>query len=87
MHDDLEDAWSTHEREYRIYKNSFLKRSLSPSEYKLDFRGQPHAPIANEAWLKNEAACLQFINSETNIPVPDILDTYNKADSFYLWNK
>ena len=87
MSDDPEDTWSTHEREYRIYKDRFLKRSLAPSEYKPDFRGQPHVPINNIERLRNEAECLQFIKAKTDIPVPDFLDAYDQDGSFYLWTR
>ncbi|OBT88438.1 hypothetical protein VE02_03294 [Pseudogymnoascus sp. 03VT05] len=84
MSNDPEQTWSTHEREYRIYKDCVLKRSLRPSEYKLEFRGHPYVPIANKERLQKEAACLQFIKRETNVPVPDVLAADNQDDSFCL---
>ncbi|OBT61894.1 hypothetical protein VE03_08725 [Pseudogymnoascus sp. 23342-1-I1] len=87
MPSDLEQAWSTYEREYRIYKDCVLKRSLKPSEYKVDSRGRVYVPIANEERLKNEAACLQFIKRKTKIPVPDVLAADNQDDSFCLWTR
>ena len=61
-----------------------MKRSLRPTEYKLDFRGQPYVPVTNEARLENEAACLRFIKVITNIPVPEVLAIYEKDESFFL---
>ena len=61
-----------------------MKRSLRPSEYKPNSRGQLHVPIANQERLKNEAACLEFIKKKTNIPVPDIIRAYDQDGSFYL---
>ncbi|PMD60200.1 kinase-like protein [Hyaloscypha bicolor E] len=80
-------TWSTHEREYSRFQDRFLKRSLRPTEYKLDFRGQPYVPVANEARLENEAACLRFIKAATNIPVPEVLAAYEKDGSFFLWTE
>ena len=87
MSDAPELTWTTHERQYCYYRDRFLKRSLGPTEYKLDFRGQPYVPVANEARLENEAASLRFIKSKTNIPVPNVLAAYEQDGSFFLWTE
>jgi hypothetical protein len=78
-------SWTTHERHYCRSVDHFLKRTLSPSEYRLDYRGQVHIPFDNVARLKNEAAALEFIKRMTDIPVPRVLEASEHSDgSFHL---
>lgn len=63
-----------HERHYCRYQDLFLKRSLGVAEYKLD-----------NARLESEAASLSFIRSETNIPIPKLLATYDESGSYFPW--
>ncbi|RCI12783.1 hypothetical protein L249_0726 [Ophiocordyceps polyrhachis-furcata BCC 54312] len=76
--------WTNHEREYHIYPDRFYKRSLRPSEYQLDVRGDPYVPPLGYQRLQNEAACLKFIRANTNIPVPEVLEAYDDNGSFVL---
>lgn len=80
-------TWEMHERQNQPYDDCFLKRSLGPGEYKLDYRGHIHVPYDNQNRLKNEAASLRFIKSKTHIPVPNVLDAYEYNGSFYLWTE
>jgi hypothetical protein len=84
MSDTLTLTWSTHEREYSRFQDRFLKRSLRPTKYKLDFHSQLYIPVTNEARLENETDCLRFIKDATNIPVPKVLIVYKKDGSFFL---
>lgn len=80
-------TWKTYEREYRIYHDRFYKRSLRPDEYRLGVEDKPYVPPLGFERLQNEAACLDFIRSKTNIPVPDTLEAYDEAGSFVLITK
>ncbi len=79
------DVWTNHEREFRIYSDRFYKRSLRPNEYyQLDFRGKPYVPLLGYERIENEAACLRFIQKQTDIPVPEALEAYDEDGSFVL---
>lgn len=64
-----------------------MKRSLRPSEYKLDYRGEIHNPSGSREKLENEAASMQFIKNVTDIPVPRVLEAYEEDGSFHLWTE
>lgn len=81
------ETWINHEREFRIYPTRFYKRSLRPSEYQLDFRGEPYVPPLGYKRIQNEAACLKFIRTETDIPVPEVLEAFDDNGSFVLITK
>lgn len=81
------DTCNTFEREYRVYPDRFYKRSLRPDEYQLGVGDKPYVPPLGFERLQNEAACLDFIRSKTNIPVPDTLEAYDEAGSFVLITK
>lgn len=74
---------TTPERKY--YRNSqwFAKRSLRSSEY---WKG-PYGliiPRAGPQRIQNEAASLQYIASETNIPVPKVYASFEADGAFWL---
>jgi hypothetical protein len=79
--------WKKHEREFRVSADRFCKRNLRPSEYQLDARNKPYVPLLGPERVKNEAACLQFIRQNTNIPVPEVLDAYEDDGSFVFVTK
>ncbi|KAB5522089.1 hypothetical protein GE09DRAFT_1230157 [Coniochaeta sp. 2T2.1] len=88
MSDEAIETWTTHEREYRIYKAKFYKRSLRPDEFRLGVGNKPYIPPLGFERLQNEAACLDYVRSKTNIPVPDTLEAYvDEGGSFVLVNK
>ena len=80
-------AWTTFEREYRIYKDRVYKRSLRPDEYRVGVRNKPYVPPLGPERIQNEAACLRFIRSNTNIPVPDVIEAYEERGSSVLVTK
>ncbi|MCJ1449552.1 MAG: hypothetical protein MMC23_010072 [Stictis urceolatum] len=76
----------TSEKEYRINdRGRVLKRSLRQDEYFVLDDGEPIVPLLVVERLKNDAACMAYIREHTDIPVPKLLDTYEKDGSFYLW--
>lgn len=76
----------TNEKLYRFNdKGRVLKRSLRPDEYQLFSDGAPCIPLLVVERLKNEAACMKFVGENTDIPVPKLLDAYEKDGSYYLW--
>jgi hypothetical protein len=75
---------STHEIEYSQFPDRFLQRNLAPTEYKLNVHGQTIVPVGVKARLQNEAACLRFTKSATNIPVPEVLAEYEQDGSYFL---
>lgn len=78
------EAWTNHEREFRVSGNRFYKRNLRPSEYKLDQWNKPYVPPLGFERMANEAACLRFIREKTTIPVPDVLEAYKDNGAFIL---
>lgn len=80
----LLSKWQNHEREFRVYENAFSKRSLRPDEYCKNIRGEPVIPRQGMERLQNEAACLEFLNNNTDIPVPQLIRTIQENDSFTL---
>lgn len=87
MADEPIEAWTNHEREFRIYRDRFYKRSLRPKEYRVYSQNEPYVPPMGFERLQNEAACLEFIRSNTAIPVPDTLEAYSEDGSFVLVTK
>jgi hypothetical protein len=80
--------FETAEKVYRINDNGrVLKRSLRPDEYRTLSNGEPLIPRLVVERLRNEAACIKFIQENTNIPVPKVLDTYEEDGSYYLWTE
>lgn len=76
----------TAEKMYRINDNGrVLKRSLRQDEYHILSNGEPFVPILVVERLRNEAACMEFIKNNTNIPVPKLLETYEENGSYWLW--
>jgi serine/threonine protein kinase len=74
---------TTPERKYYKKDDWFAKRCLRPSEY---WTG-PHGlivPRAGKERIKNEAASLQFILDETNIPVPKVYGAFELDGAFWL---
>lgn len=78
--------WATHEREYIQYKEKFVKRSLAPHEYSeiINDRDRQFYSYLNKMRIKNEAECIEFIKENTTIPVPEILDAYEKDDGSFI---
>ncbi|MCJ1390323.1 hypothetical protein MMC18_003181 [Xylographa bjoerkii] len=68
------------DRQYHEYENSFLKKTIAPHKYE----DKPCLTHWNKERLKNEAACLRFIELTTNIPVPKVLFAHEKNGSYHL---
>lgn len=77
----------THLRAYCHYPDRFLKRTLAPSEYALLKSGNIFLPYKAVEMLQNEAACLRYIREKTDIPVPKVLDAYEKDGIFFLYTE
>jgi aminoglycoside phosphotransferase (APT) family kinase protein len=75
----------TSERKYFHAGNAFIKRSLRPSEWQVSpFKGTIHVPRMNNERLLNEAATLQYIRENTNIPVPQLYACFEDDDAVVL---
>ncbi|CAH0019560.1 unnamed protein product [Clonostachys rhizophaga] len=75
--------YMTAERKYYQRGQSFIKRSLREKEY---YEG-PHGPCIprlSKERLQNEAECLRFIRSKTNIPVPAVYADFEDDGAYYL---
>lgn len=63
----------TAERKYFHVPGAFIKRSLRPHEWQHSpFGGMLYIPRLGNERILNEAATLQFIAENTNIPVPKL---------------
>ncbi|KAK5987160.1 hypothetical protein PT974_11278 [Cladobotryum mycophilum] len=74
---------TTFERKYYSRDNTFIKRSLRPSEYRTGYRGL-HVPRLGKERLMNEAESLQYIRKHTDIPVPTVFCHFEEDDAYYL---
>ncbi|KID96420.1 Protein kinase-like domain protein, partial [Metarhizium majus ARSEF 297] len=75
----------THERKYYRLKDSFVKRSLRPSEWQYNpFDGTLSIPRFGNERLLNEGAALRFIAENTNIPVPKLYGCFEDDNAVYL---
>lgn len=69
--DDIEDSWTTWERSVLIKTHTVLKSTRPPSSLpRLPNSSKPLLPWWPQERLRNEAATLAFIASNTTIPVP-----------------
>jgi hypothetical protein len=76
---------TTFERKYFHIGNRFIKRSLRPDEWQFSsFRNAVHAPRLGTERLLNEAAALQYIRTNTDIPVPELYKSYEKDGAVTL---
>ena len=63
----------TTERKYYHVDNSWVKRSLRPSEWQTNpFAGTLLIPRFGNERILNEAACMRFIADKTDIPLPKL---------------
>lgn len=75
----------TLERKYYHVSDSFVKRSLRPSEWQINpVHGNFCVPRFGNERLLNEAASMQFIATNTNIPVPKLLSCFEDDNAVYL---
>jgi hypothetical protein len=75
----------TAERKYFHAGNSFVKRSLRPSEWQVSrWKGTIHVPRMGNERLLNEAAALEYIHQHTNIPVPKLYSCFEDDQAVVL---
>jgi hypothetical protein len=75
----------TVERKYFHTGKSFVKRSLRPSGWQVSAtKGTIHVPKMGNERLLNEAAALDYIQQNTNIPVPKFYSCFEDDDAVVL---
>lgn len=75
----------TSERKYFHPGNSFVKRSLRPSEWQVSaIKGTIHVPRLGNERLLNEAAALDYIRHNTNIPIPKLYSCFEDDGAVIL---
>ncbi|KAF2680390.1 hypothetical protein K458DRAFT_280346, partial [Lentithecium fluviatile CBS 122367] len=80
--------WRSSERHYTLTNSTFTKRELRQDELPTSiYTGRTIEPRWSRERLRNEAATLQFIASETSIPVPQYLELYEADGLFHLTTK
>lgn len=73
----------THERKYYHLGNTFIKRSLRPTEWQKQ-NGYMHVPLFNAERVLNEGACLQLLAEKTDIPMPKVYACFEDDGAAYL---
>ncbi|KAI9664027.1 MAG: hypothetical protein M1821_007518 [Bathelium mastoideum] len=75
----------TAERKYYHVDQSFIKRSLRPSEWQTSpFLGTTHVPRLGTERILNEAASLKYIKENSDIPLPSLYACFEDDNSAYL---
>ena len=75
----------TAERKYYHIGNTFVKRSLRTTEWQLNpVRGIVHVPWQGHERISNEAAVMQFIANNTNIPIPKLHCSFEDDGAVYI---
>jgi len=79
----------THEKKYYHQTSSngeetFVKRSLVPSEYMTNLMGKVVVAVMPMARLKNEVAAIKFVKQHTQIPVPNIRCAFEDNGRYYV---
>ncbi|KIM49833.1 hypothetical protein M413DRAFT_116670 [Hebeloma cylindrosporum] len=77
----------THEKKYYEFDEIFIKRSLAPSEYRFFSLGNqlfPVLPFMCHERMKNEVAAIRYVQSNTNIPTPNIRCAFEDNGRFYI---
>jgi aminoglycoside phosphotransferase (APT) family kinase protein len=74
----------TGERKYYHVNNTFIKRSLRPHELRKTWTGRTHVPRLGRERLLNEAKALEFVASNTTIPVPKLHACFEDDKAVYL---
>ncbi|KAL8357450.1 hypothetical protein RB598_002321 [Gaeumannomyces tritici] len=73
----------TPERKYYRYGNTWIKRSLRPTEWQ-KHGGFMFVPKFNTERIINEGACLRFVAEHTDIPVPRLHACFEDDGAAYL---
>jgi aminoglycoside phosphotransferase (APT) family kinase protein len=75
----------TTERKYFKVGQSWVKRSLRPSEWQINpMSGTILVPRFGMERIFNEAAAMEFIAKNTNIPVPKLYSCFEDDEAAYL---
>lgn len=73
----------TPEKKYFHVGNTFIKRSLRPSEW-VKFQGYMHVPLFCPERILNEGACIQYLAEKTDIPLPKLHACFEDDGAAYL---
>lgn len=73
----------TPERKYYRDGQTFIKRSLKPSEWQ-KYNGYLHVPLFNPERVLNEGACIRYLAKHTNIPLPKLYACFEDDCAAYL---
>jgi hypothetical protein len=73
----------TVERKYYKVGNTWIKRSLRPSEWQKQ-NGFMHVPLFNTERILNEGECLEFLAKHTDIPLPRLIACFEDDSAAYL---
>lgn len=77
-------AWKSHERRYTLTSNTFTKSELPQEDLQWSIvRQERIQPRWSQERLQNEAKSIQFIASNTTIPVPEFLDLHEDEDGLF----
>lgn len=71
------------ERKYFQVGNTWIKRSLRPTEWQKQ-NGYMHIPLFNTERILNEGACLEFLAENTDIPLPQLIACFEDDGAAYL---
>jgi aminoglycoside phosphotransferase (APT) family kinase protein len=75
----------TTERKYFKVGQSWVKRSLRPSEWQINqYNGTLVVPRFGMDRIFNEASAIEFIAKATNIPVPRVYSCFEDDEAAYL---
>ena len=73
----------TPERKYYRVGNTWIKRSLRPTEWQ-QHQGYMHVPLFNLERILNEGACIRFLAEHTDIPLPKLHACFEDDGAAYL---
>lgn len=73
----------TPERKYYKVGDTWIKRSLRPTEWQ-KHDGYTHVPLFNLERVLNEGACLQFLAANTTIPIPKLYACFEDDGAAYI---
>ncbi|ODA79337.1 hypothetical protein RJ55_04930 [Drechmeria coniospora] len=73
----------TPERKYYRFGQTWIKRTLRPTEWQ-KHNGYMHVPLFNTERVLNEGACIQYLAENTKIPLPKLLACFEDDGAAYL---
>ncbi|KAG6809134.1 hypothetical protein H0H93_016090, partial [Arthromyces matolae] len=82
-----EASFMTHEKKYYYLDKqygTFVKRSLSPSEYIVNIWGKVVKPHIVKERLMNEVATIAFLKKHTTIPLPNVRCAFEDHGRYYV---